>query len=155
MLRWMVLMACVAIGGCGGSRSAPSAESSSPMEGTYEFSASTPNQLMRGRINKTSSGLGIDFETSCHSETTTRPRPRGMPSGSSVAGYYCSGAWLTFDRRNPGVAKWYASVEQPRRREVCARYETQNGRQVCVSRSTETYYVYETRSGGIQVRRVP
>ena len=69
--------------------------------------------------------------------------------------YYCSGTWLSFDRFNPAQATWYASVEIAKRREVCNRYETQNGRQVCVSRGMETYYVYEPRSGGIQVQRVP
>lgn len=152
MHRWMVCVACLATVACGGSRSAPASESPSAMEGTYEFSASTPNQLVRGTLNMTADRLGIQFETECQTATTPQPRPRDM--GQGVAAYYCSASWLTFDRRNPANAKWYATVQQPRRREVCARYDTVNGRQVCASKTTETYYVNETRSGGIQVRRV-
>ena len=155
MHRSIVTMACMVVFGCGGSRGTPAVEAPSSLDGLYEFSATTPNQNIRGNLRSTSEGLGIQFETACQPEVTTRGRPRGMPSNTSVAIYYCSGAWLTFDRRNPATAKWYATVDLPRRREVCARYETQNGRQVCVSRATETYYVPESRSGGIQVRRVP
>ena len=129
-------------------------EATRPAEGLYEFSANTPNQLIRGNIRMDSSGTGVQFETACQTEATVRGMPSGMPSSTGMMRYYCSGAWLTFDRRNPQTAKWFATVPIPRRREVCARYDTVNGRQVCASRTTETYYVYETRSGGIQVRRV-
>lgn len=125
-------------------------------DGIYEFTANTPNQLIRGSIRVGPEGTGIQFETACQPEATIRPMPSTMPSATTTSmRYYCSGAWLTFDRSNPVQAMWHTTVEVPRRREVCARYETQNGRQVCVSRTTETYYVPEPRSGGIQVRRLP
>lgn len=136
------------------SRNATPREPAEASGGTYAFSASTPNQLIRGTVLVGSAGTSVQFETACQPEATVRARPSGMPSSTSVMSYYCSGSWLTFDRRNPATAKWYASVEMLRRREVCARYETQNGRQVCVSRTTESYSVFETRTGGIQVRRV-
>lgn len=156
MHGWIAVAACMTLGACGGSRSTsllppPSA----PENGLYAFSASTPNQHIRGTIRVGEGGMGIEFETNCQPEATTRPLPRGMPTTSSVSRHYCSGAWLEFGRQNPTVAKWYASVEVPRQREVCDRYQTQNGRRVCVSRSIETYNVVETRSGGIIVRRIP
>ena len=157
MNRWIVALSCIALAACGGTRAAPSSDAPAAgglAESLYEFSANTPNQLVRGSIRVRSTGTDIQFETACQSEVTTRSRPNGMPSSTSVMTHYCSGTWLTFDRRNPASAKWYATVQLPRRREVCSRYETQNGRQVCVSRTTETYYVNESRSGGIQVRRV-
>ena len=156
MNRWIAAVLCISLAACGGSRAAPSSDVSAGdfADGRYEFTANSPNQLIRGTIRTDASGTNVQFETACQSEATTRSMPRGMPSGSSVARYYCSGAWLTFDKRNPASAKWFATVQLPRRREVCARYETRDGRQVCASKTTETYYVDETRSGGIQVRRV-
>lgn len=150
VLTLAVLTACASTG-----RTSSSGEATRSPEGTYEFSANTPNQLIRGSIHSGPEGTGIQFETACQPEATIRALPRNMPSATSVSRYYCSGTWLTFDRFNPAQATWFATVETPRRREVCARYETQNGRRVCVSRTTETYYVAETRSGGIQVRRIP
>jgi hypothetical protein len=157
MQRWFAVSACIALTACGGSsRGAPSVEAPSiSREGQYEFSATTPNQVIRGTIHASSDAMNVQFETPCQSDATTQGMPSGMPSSTSVSRYYCSGAWLTFDRRNPSSAKWFASVQLPRAREVCARYETQSGRQVCVSRNTETYYINETRAGVIQVRRTP
>jgi hypothetical protein len=150
------MSACVVLGACGGSRTAPSAEATKvAMYGDYGFTANPPNQLIRGTIRVNAEGTGIQFETACQPEVTVRPRPRNMPASTSVMTYYCSGTWLSFDKSNPAQAKWFASVEVPRRREICNRYETQNGRQVCVSRGTETYTTYEQRSGGIQVSRIP
>lgn len=75
-----------------------------------------------------------------------------MPTGAGFVRMYCSGAWLTFNRGNPSAARWYTLVNVPREREVCERTGTRNGRQGCVRKSTQTYYVTETRSGTIQVK---
>ena len=148
--------ACALLGACGGARNAPSTEAArTATYGDYAFSASVPNQVIRGTVRVSPEGTGIQFETACIPEVGARPRPRNLPASTSAVTRYCSGAWLTFDRFNPAQAMWYASVEIQKRREVCSRYETQNGRQVCVSRSTESYSVYEPRSGGIQVQRLP
>ncbi len=155
MGRWIVAGALIVVTACGGSRSSPTVEAPSPAEGTYEFVANTPTQVIRGTVNLTSSGVGVQFEAPCQPQVTPQPRPRAMPSAGALAIYQCSGAWLTFDKSNPSSAKWYANIQQPHQREVCARYDTVNGRQVCASRTTETYYVNESRSGGIQVRRIP
>jgi hypothetical protein len=98
--------------------------------------------------------MSVEFETDCQAEVTVRPRPRDMSSTTSEAQYYCGGAWLAFNRQNPLFAKWYATMEVPRRRQVCNRYETRNGQRVCVSQVSETYYVTQTRSGGVQVRPI-
>lgn len=153
--RLSILMLATLTACASASRNAATREPPEPSGGTYTFTASTPNQLIRGTVLVGPEGTGVQFETACQPEATLRARPSGMPSSTSVMSYYCSGTWLTFDRRNPATAKWYASVEIPRRREVCTRYETQNGRQVCVSQTTESYSVFETRTGGIQVHRVP
>ena len=148
------ILVCATLTACA-SRSAEPREPAEASGATYAFSANTPHQLIRGTVLVGPEGTGVQFDTPCQREATVRARPTGMPSSTSVLSYYCSGTWLTFDRRNPATAKWYASVEILRRREVCARYETQNGRQVCVSRKMETYTVTESRSGAIQVRRIP
>ena len=149
-----LLTACASSGG--GSRTAPTTESSPDvLEGTYQFTAGTPNQIIRGSLRVTDDQMGVQFETACQSEVGPQPFPRGMPSSTSFRRYYCSGAWLMFDNRNPRSAKWYATVQLPRQRQVCVRYETRNGRQVCGEQGSETYFVYETRSGGIQVQKVP
>ena len=156
-MRWLLsILTLATLTSCasGGTGTATRA-ATQPAEGTYEFSANTPNQLIRGNIRVGPEGTAVRFETACQSEATVRARPRGMPSSVSMMSYHCGGTWLTFDRSNPAHAKWYSTVELPRRREVCARYDTVNGRQVCVSRTTETYYVPETRSGGSQLRRLP
>jgi hypothetical protein len=124
------------------------------MVGLYEFSASTPNQLIRGRIRVGETGMCVEFETdSCQAEVTGRPRPRDL-SSTTEAQYYCGGAGLAYNPQNPLFAKWYATMEVPRRRQVCNRYETRNGQRVCVSQVSETYYVTQTRSGGVQVRPI-
>lgn len=152
--RFSILMLATLSACASASKSPGTGEPPQPSGGTYAFSASTPNQVIRGTVLVSPEGMSIQVETPCQREVAVQARPRAIPSSSSVASYYCGGAWLTFDKRNPATAKWYASVEIPRRREVCSRYETQNGRQVCVSRTTETYSVFETRTGGIQVRRI-
>jgi hypothetical protein len=65
------------------------------------------------------------------------------------------GALLWFDRGNPGQnAKWSGNIPVQKRREACARYETRDGRQVCVSKTYETYVELESTSGPVQMRRV-
>jgi hypothetical protein len=153
-MRWLSILMLATLAGCASASKNVATPEPTPTNGTYEFTANSPNQLIRGTVLVNAEGTGVQFETPCQPEVTVRRRPSDMPSSLSVMSIYCSGTWLTFDKRNPTNASWYASVELPRRRAVCSRYETQNGRQVCVNWTTETYSVYETRSGGIQVYRV-
>lgn len=145
MKRWIA--ASIALVACGGSRGAPSSEASAGGTGygLYSFSASVPYQLIRGTIRVGPEGTDIQSETSCQQTEATESTTR----------YYCGGTMLAFGRSNPAVAKWYATVRVLRRREICTHYETRNARQVCVKKSAETFYVHESRTGGIQVRRIP
>jgi len=156
-MRRCILIASATLCACGGGRPAPSTETTSPYNASYAFSAATPNANVQGKIVVNSSGTFVNFDTPCQGGDVTRTRgmPSGMPSTTSAARYYCGGAWLVFDRRNPsGAPKWFANVESPRSRRVCDSYVTQNGRQLCASYRSETYYVYETRTCGIQVQRI-
>ena len=143
MKRWIITVSCIALDACGGSRGAPSSDAGDASHGLYAFSASSPNQLIRGTIRAGPEGIDIQSEASCQSEATV-----------STMRYYCGGTMLTFDRRNPEMAKWHAMVRVLRRREICTHYETRNARTVCVKKSAETYYVYEQRTGGVRVRRI-
>jgi hypothetical protein len=155
MVPKLVVFTCVAGIACGGSRSTPSAESTPAVtDGQYEFSATTPTQQIRGTIRVESGSFRLEYLTPCAAQTrTSRFALPTTAAGSSR--YFCGDAVLTFDRRNPAIAAWYAIVEVARQRQVCDRYESQGGRQVCVGQRTETYMVPQTQSGGIQVRRVP
>ena len=157
-MRRCVLIASAGLCACGGGRPAPTTETTSPYDNaSYAFSAATPNANVAGKILVNSSGTFVDFDTPCQGGEVTRLQglPSGMPSTTSAARYYCGGAWLVFDRRNPsGAARWFANVETPRSRRVCDSYVTRNGQQVCASYRSETYFVYETRTGGIQVQRI-
>lgn len=90
----------------------------------------------------------------CHGQSPRDCRPVvGAPDQNAIR-YVCTGVLLTFDRRNPALrSKWSTSVTVRRRREVCARSEVRNGREVCVQRAVETYEAREPKSGTLQVRR--
>ena len=141
-------------------------EATRPTEGIYEFLASAPGQTVRGNFRLQGEDIFIDGQTvDCG---TSGPRQEGSAewnrataiasSGSRNTGAAtfrgCNGVTLAFDRKNPVQSKWYASVPVQRRREVCAERAVQNGREVCVRRQMETYEVFESRSGTVQVRRV-
>lgn len=151
----ILVIACLTGSACGGSRTTPASEpTSDPMDGLYEFTATTPNQNIRGTIQVESGGFRLEYQTPCQSQATTSRRVAMPTTAAGSTRYFCGDAVLTFDRRNPAIAKWYSTVEVERQRQVCDRYETQGGRQVCVSQRTETYTVPQTQSGGIQVRKV-
>jgi hypothetical protein len=42
-----------------------------------------------------------------------------------------------------------------RQRDVCAQYAIRDGRQVCVLTKTEMYETTESRTGNLQVRKLP
>jgi hypothetical protein len=125
-----------------------------PRVGTYEFVASVPGRLVKGKLFVEPDTLHFVPETNCSSDYDPAARIVARLNAGEVR-YFCAGAWLTFDRRNPAQSsKWFSAVRIPKQRQVCAQYATQNGRQVCVRQSMETYYTTEQRSGSIQVRRI-
>lgn len=148
ILTAATLAACASAGSSTASREVPGS-----VEGTYEFFASVPEQHLRGTLRVHPDTMFVDIDDARCAYAAGLPNNQG---DQNVFRFGCGGAMLTFDRRNPvQFSKWSATIQVPRRREVCARYDTVNGRQVCVSRTTETYYVAENRSGGIQLRRLP
>lgn len=164
MNRWIPTTACAALCACGSSRGAPTVEAPSGSgEGIYEFSASIPARQagttirVQGTFTLVGDSLLVQSPNGCEAVVSRGPAaPNGVPSSATVRSFYCGGALLTFDRRDPvKAARWFASVPVPKQRNACVEYRTsENRRQVCVRWRPETYYTYETRSGGIQVRPI-
>ena len=162
--RWTATFACVATMSCGGSRGAPSVDSpSGAAEGVYEFSANLPayepgkTLHIQGTLTIIGDSLIVQSPNGCTAELgRTQYFPRGMPYVPGAKGWYnCGGTWLSFRARDPvKSAIWYASVPVAKQRNACVEYVRRETRQVCVRYRPETYYEHQTRSGGIQVKRV-
>ena len=165
MRSQLVLSICATVIACAGGRTSGSAvEGSVPEEASYQFSATIPFSdaaraartfQLSGVFVRLGDSLFVQPDAYCQTLAPEAPderAPKGMPTGAGFVRMYCSGAWLTFNRGNPSAARWYTLVSVRREREVCERTGTRNGRQGCVRKSMQTYYVTETRSGTIQVR---
>ena len=158
ILPLATLLACASAGNA--------REAARAAEGSYEFFASVPGQMVRGTFRLQGEEIQVDNQavdcgTTGRRQGWTAEGNRAMAVASSasrntgVATYRgCEGVTLAFDRRNPVQSKWYAAVAVPRQRQICAERAVQNGREVCVRREMETYEAYEARSGSVQVRRV-
>jgi hypothetical protein len=147
-------LALVACASAGGTREAAVAATTT-VEGTYDYIANLPGQQVRGRMRFVGDTVLVEPVADYCRPTVGSPDPLRFR-------YTCNGPGsfeqlqLSIDRRSPvQLSKWSASFRVQKRREVCVRYAIQNGRQVCVETSTETYEATETRSGTLQVRRVP
>jgi hypothetical protein len=135
-----------------------------PEEATYQFIATIPfsdparatrTYQLSGVVVRLGDSLFVQPDANCQPLAPEAPDgrgPKGMPTGAGFVRMFCSGAWLTFNRGSPSSARWYTLIALPREREVCEQTGTRNGRQGCVRKSRQTYYVTETRSGPIQVR---
>lgn len=151
----LALVAACASGG--GSRS-DSAIPYAPAQGTYEFSASIPGTDARGTLLVTADTFYMKESRSCGIMQSTFTEIRVACRGGGVAGSPGQMAYgmLKFNRRSPGLsATWEMQVSVPRQREVCYRTEVRNGREMCVERKRETYYLTERKSGAVHVHRVP
>ena len=164
-MRRVVLPVFATVIACAGGRTSESAvEGSVPEEASYQFSATIPfsdatsktrTYQLSGVFVRLGDSLFVQPDANCQTLAPEAPDgrgPKGMPTGAGFVRMYCRGAWLTFNRSSPSSARWYTLVSVPREREVCERTGTRNGRQGCVRKSMQTYYVTETRSGTIQVR---
>ncbi len=147
----MWLAACASSG-----KTAANMEPAGPIEGTYEYIANIPGQQVRGKLRVLGDTMLVEADNDyCRPST-------GVPSPLFIR-YVCNGPGsfeslgLTLDRRNPvQFSKWYASFRVMKQRQVCTRYAVQpDGRQVCVQSGTETYETSESKSGTLQVRRIP
>jgi hypothetical protein len=154
--RWVSAFFGATLAACasGGGGAAVARAPAGPIEGTYEYFASIPGQQVRGSLR-----VGDDTIVVVPDADYCRPVV-GTPD-PIVIRYTCNGPgrfeslMLTLDRRNPAqFSKWAATFRVQRRREVCAQYAVQGGRQVCVRTETQTYETTESRSGSLQVRRV-
>lgn len=127
-------------------------DATEPVEGTYDVRATVPGKVVRGTLQVAADTIYFDAVEGCASNI--RSEPIGRESQAGIYRFACEGAVLAFDRRNPvRSSKWYATVRQQRRREVCAERAVRSGREVCVRTTIETYEVPESRSGMIQVTR--
>jgi hypothetical protein len=126
--------------------------------GTYEFSASIRGQMVTGTLYVRPDTILVGGDCS-RSVSDSRffnvgcsTAPVTTSAESKTQGI---GALLRFDRGNPDQgAKWSGNIPVQKRREVCARYETRDGRQVCASKTYETYVELQSTSGPVQMRRV-
>ena len=158
-----VLPICAIVIACAGGHPSESAvEGSVPAEATYEFTATIPfsdsipraarTYQLSGVFIRLGDSLFVQPDASCQHLAPQAIGPNGMPTGAGFVRMQCSGAWLAFNRDNPSSARWYTLVSVARERELCERTGTRNGRQGCLRKSRQTYYVTETRSGTIKVR---
>ena len=159
MIRAMFTLLLACLTGCASSGNAPAPASRAPtesIEGIYDYVANIPGQQIRGKLRVVGDTMIVDpLNDYC--------RPViGAPNPLSIR-YTCNGPGsfeslgLTLDRRNPAqFSKWSASFRVRKQRQICTRYVVQpDGRQVCAEYGTETYEELESRSGTLQVHRVP
>lgn len=149
------LIACASTGGTAGRTDQPVSRL-----GIYEFSASVNGRPVSGRLHVRPDTILVESGNGDCGQATSDARffnvgCRSTEVLTSAENRVVSGAILKFDRGNPSQgAKWAGNVPVRKRREVCARYEVRNGREVCAGRKTETYETSEPRSGPVQMRKV-
>lgn len=155
-MRWIAAMGCAGLVACASSRNeAETTPASGPVEGTYSYVANLPGQQVRGTLRILGDTVLVEPVADYCRPTVGSPDPLRIR-------YTCNGPgsfeqlFLLIDRRSPvQLSKWSATFRVQRRREVCVQYAIRDGRQVCVQTTTETYETTESRSGTLQVRRVP
>ena len=161
-MRWTMTLTCAALAACASSSrttetsttTAVSAVNARPVEGVYDYTANLPGQQLRGKLRVIGDTVTLDPMADYCRPTVRAPDPLAFHFSCNGPGSYES-IQFRIDRRNPvQLSKWSAIYRVQRTREVCMRYETQAGRQVCVQTKQETYETDETRSGTLQVRRV-
>jgi hypothetical protein len=142
---------------CAGAGGAPEAEVAvrAPAEGKYDYIANLPGQQVRGTLSVVGDTIIVDPMADYCRPTVRTPDPLAIH-------YTCNGPgsfeqiYLRIDRRNPAqLSKWSATYRVQRQRDVCAQYAIRDGRQVCVLTKTEMYETTESRTGNLQVRKLP
>ena len=144
------MLACASSG-----NTPPASESSSvEREGIYEYVANLPGQQVRGKMMVLADTVTLEPVADYCRATLRPPDPLAYHFTCNGPGSF-EQLTFTIGRRNPAqLSNWRASYRVQRQREVCVRYETRDGRQVCVQTQRETYEVTESRSGRLQVRRL-
>jgi hypothetical protein len=134
--------------------SAVAATSGGSIEGVYDYVANVPGQQVRGTLRVIGDTVTVEPIGEYCRPTVDPPDPLAFYFTCNGPGSYES-IKLRIDRHNPvQLSKWSAVYRVQREREVCVRYETRGGQQVCVQTQRETYETQESRSGTLQVRRV-
>jgi hypothetical protein len=154
-------LACASSGGGAPVESAPLQDAS--IIGAYEVTATLPGQHVKGMLNVTADSMSFSSDSNCekrYSVAGSREVAMAQSMRNSVGKnrmtFGCDGALLTFDRNNPmQSASWHATISVPKQRTVCNNYVMRGTQRVCESTSVEMYEVSESRSGPIQVRRIP
>ena len=147
----------VACAGSGGTR-AGNAVPYAPAQGTYAFSAGIPGTDASGTLLVTADTFFMKESQYCGIVQSSLTEIRVACRGSNIAGSPGESSFgiLKFNRRSPSLsATWEMQISIPRQREVCYRTDVRNGRETCVERKRETYYVSERKSGTVHVQRVP
>jgi hypothetical protein len=153
-----------AIVACGGSRASVESEAASVV-GVFEIVAAIPGRHVTGKLQVESDSITFHPESNCSGGY----RPTGSTGfgnsqtwsakesfGQQRVRFGCGIATLEFDKRNPiRSPTWSSTIGVRKTRRVCANYVTRNGRQVCERTTMEAYETTESRSGPIQVRRIP
>ncbi len=156
-MRWPIWLVCSALVACasGGSTREATVPAPAPAEGTYDYIANLPGQQVRGKMQFVGDTVLVEPIADYCRPTVRSPDPLAIH-------YTCNGPGsfeqiqLRIDRRSPvQLSKWSATYRVQRQREVCTQYAVRNGQQVCVETRTETYETTESRSGNLQVRKVP
>ena len=156
-MRVLVAFACAAVAACASSGSAreAGAPASAAVEGRYDYIANLPGQQVRGTMLVLADTIIVEPQTEYCRPAVGAPDPLRIF-------YTCLGPGsfeqirLSIDRRSPvQLSKWSATYRVQRQREICTQYVTRDGRQVCVATRPEFYETTESRSGSLQVRRIP
>lgn len=157
MTARMILLAVPLLAACGGSATTKpeTAAPSASIEGRYEYTVMLPTQQVRGTLHVTADTIVVDPVSDYCRVAIGPPDPLYIKYTCQGTGTY-EQLTLTLDRRNPmQLSRWGATFRVTRRREVCVQYAMRDGRQVCVLTQSETYETTESRSGILQVRRLP
>jgi hypothetical protein len=156
----LALLTLASLHACAGSGKPVTSDSRPTREEIYEFTASILGTVVRGKLHVLTDTVLIDSEAGDCGTVTGDSRfirvgCRSTTVVTTDQSFRMSGAVLSFDRGNPGQgAKWVGNFPVQKRRQVCERYETRQGREVCASTRIESYEELEPRSGPVQVRRL-
>lgn len=127
-----------------------------PDDGIYDFTASTGESApLRGSLTILAGAIALRPEFgSCRIDQAyaSSERTRFLCDNTSEVERL---AFLVDHRFPLTRSQWNGTVRQRRTRTVCARYATQNGRQVCVEQRQETVEVTTPVSGRLTFRPRP
>jgi hypothetical protein len=124
-------------------------------EGTYDYVANLPGQPLRGKMRIYGDTVTVEPMGDYCRPTVRTPDPLAFHYSCNGPGSFES-IQLQIDRRNPvQLSRWSANYRVRKTRSVCIRYESRGGENVCVRSQQETFDSSESKSGTLQLRRIP